>query len=86
MTWNVFLTRKAHKQFGRLSKSIQDLVDLAVLDLEECGIHPQGWNTEYASIIATACGIGLLRNIFWKLKYFTSDIDGTHTDERSINY
>ena len=45
MTWNVFLTRKAYKQFGRLPKSIQDLIDLAVLDLEEYGVHPRGWNT-----------------------------------------
>lgn len=45
MTWNVYLTRKAHKQLVKLPQSIQDLADLAVADLEELGINPQGWDT-----------------------------------------
>ena len=45
MTWTVELTRKAHKQLVKLPQSIQDLADLAVADLEEQGINPQGWNT-----------------------------------------
>ena len=45
MTWNVYLTRKAHKQQVKLPQSIQDLADLAVADLEEMGLRPQGWNT-----------------------------------------
>jgi len=45
MIWTVYLTRKAHKQLAKLPRTIQDLVDLAVTDLEEQGINPQGWNT-----------------------------------------
>ena len=45
MTWTVYLTRKAYKQLAKLPRSIQDLSDLAVADLEEQGINPQGWNT-----------------------------------------
>ncbi len=45
MTWTVYLTRKAYKQISRLPRSIQDLADLAVADLEEQGINPAGWNT-----------------------------------------
>jgi len=45
MTWTVYLTRKAHKQLVKLPRSIQDLADLAIQDLEEQGINPQGWNT-----------------------------------------
>ena len=45
MVWTVYLTRKAHKQLVRLPQFIQDLADLAVADLEEQGIQPQGWNT-----------------------------------------
>jgi len=45
MTWIVNLTRKAHKQLVKLPKSIQDLADLAVEDLEEQGINLQGWDT-----------------------------------------
>ncbi len=45
MTWTVYLTRKAHKQLVKLPQTIQDLADLAVADLEEQGINPQGWNT-----------------------------------------
>lgn len=45
MTWTVYLTRKAYKQLAKLPRSIQDLADLAVADLEEQGINPQGWNT-----------------------------------------
>ncbi len=41
----VYLTQKAHKQLLKLPRSIQDLADLAVADLEEQGINPQGWNT-----------------------------------------
>ena len=39
------MTRKAHKQLAKLPRSIQDLTDLAVTDLEEQGVNPQGWNT-----------------------------------------
>ncbi len=45
MIWTVYLTRKAHKQLLKLPQFIQDLADLAVSDLEEMGINPQGWNT-----------------------------------------
>ena len=45
MTWTVYLTRKAYKQLAKLPQSIQDLADLAVADLEEQGVNPQGWNT-----------------------------------------
>lgn len=45
MNWTVYLTRKAHKQLLKLPQSIQDLADLAVSDLEEQGVNPQGWNT-----------------------------------------
>ncbi len=45
MTWNVYLSRRAYKQLLKLPRSIQDLADLAVADLEESGICPKGWNT-----------------------------------------
>lgn len=45
MSWTVYLTRKAHKQLAKLPGSIQDLADLAVADLEEQGLNPQGWDT-----------------------------------------
>ena len=45
MTWTVYLTRKAHKQLAKLPQTIQDLADLAVADLEEQGVNPQGWDT-----------------------------------------
>jgi len=45
MTWTVYLTRKAYKQLPKLPRSIQDLANLAVADLEEQGISPQGWDT-----------------------------------------
>ena len=45
MTWTVYLTRKAHKQLMKLPQMIRDLADLAVTDLEEQGINPQGWDT-----------------------------------------
>lgn len=45
MVWTVYLTRKAHKQLLKLPQSIQDLADLALTDLEEQGINPNGWNT-----------------------------------------
>lgn len=44
MSWTIYLTRKAYKQLKKLPPSIQDLVDLAVADLEAQGIHPQGWD------------------------------------------
>ena len=44
MTWTVYLTRKAYKQLKKLPLIIQDLVDLAIADLEEHGIQPQGWD------------------------------------------
>lgn len=45
MTWTVYLTRKADKQLKKLPQTIQDLADLAIADLEEQGINPQGWDT-----------------------------------------
>lgn len=45
MTWTVYLTRKADKQLAKLPQTIQDLADLAITDLEEQGISPQGWDT-----------------------------------------
>lgn len=45
MPWTVNLTRKAYKQLIKLPQSIQDLADLAVTDIEEQGINPQGWDT-----------------------------------------
>ena len=45
-TWTVYLTRKAYKQLKKLPQTIQDLADLAVADLEEQGIQPQGWDTK----------------------------------------
>ena len=45
MTWAVTLTRKAYKQLARLPQTIQDLADLAIADLEEQGINPEGWDT-----------------------------------------
>ena len=45
MRWTVNLTREAHKQLVKLPQSVQDLADLAVADLEEQGVNPQGWNT-----------------------------------------
>ena len=45
MSWSVYLTRKAHKQSMKLPNKIQDLADLALVDLAEQGINPQGWNT-----------------------------------------
>ncbi len=45
MTWTVYLTKKAHKQLAKLPRMIQVLADLAVTDLEEQGVNPQGWNT-----------------------------------------
>lgn len=44
MTWNVFLTRTAYKQFRKLPRRVQELADLAVLDLEANGAAPQGWD------------------------------------------
>ena len=45
MNWTVSLTRKAHKQLLKLPQTIQDLADLAVADLEEQGVNPEGWNS-----------------------------------------
>lgn len=45
MSWSIYLTRKAHKQLTKLPQFVQDLVDLAVADLEEQGINPKGWDT-----------------------------------------
>ena len=42
MAWTVYFTRKAYKQLPELPRMIQDL---AVSDLEEQGINPQGWDT-----------------------------------------
>ncbi|MCX7545356.1 hypothetical protein [Marinicella gelatinilytica] len=45
MKWTVNLTRKAYKKLIKLPQTIQDLADLAISDLEEQGINPQGWDT-----------------------------------------
>lgn len=45
MPWTVYLTRKAEKQLNKQPWVIQDLVDLAIADLEKQGINPQGWDT-----------------------------------------
>lgn len=45
MTWTVYLTRKAHKQLGKLPVGVQDMADLAITGLKEQGIKPQGWDT-----------------------------------------
>ncbi|MGI9328094.1 MAG: type II toxin-antitoxin system RelE family toxin [Pseudomonadales bacterium] len=45
MTWTVTLTKKAYKQLIKLPLMIQDLADLAIVDLEAQGIDPQGWDT-----------------------------------------
>lgn len=45
-TWSVYLTRKAYKQLRKLPRGIQDLTDLAVSDIEEQGVVPQGWNVK----------------------------------------
>lgn len=39
------MTRRACKQLLKPPLLIQDLADLAVADLEEQGINPQGWDT-----------------------------------------
>lgn len=44
MTWTVFLTRKAYKQFSKLPAFVQDLADLALVDLRMEGVNPVGWN------------------------------------------
>lgn len=44
MKWTVYLTRQAFKELNKLPTSIQDLADLAVHDLEEQGLNPQGWD------------------------------------------
>lgn len=44
MKWTVSLTRQAFKELNKLPTSIQDLADLAVHDLEEQGLNPQGWD------------------------------------------
>ena len=43
-TWNVFLTVRAYKQLRKLPRKIQDLTDLAVVDLEGQGPVPAGWD------------------------------------------
>lgn len=45
MTWTVYLTRKAHKQLGKLPVVVQDIADFAITDLKEQGIKPQRWDT-----------------------------------------
>ena len=44
ITWTVYLARKAYKQYQKLPKRIQDLTDLALIDLESQGILPTGWD------------------------------------------
>lgn len=65
MTWTVTLTRQAGKQLARLPKSIQDLADLAIEDMESQGMHPRGWNT-----LKTGSGEFRLRlNYRYRMRY-----------------
>lgn len=65
MKWTVNLTRKAYKKLIKLPQSIQDLADLAISDLEEQGINPQGWDT-----LKTAEGEYRLRlNYRYRMRY-----------------
>jgi len=41
MTWTVYLTRKAYKQWLKSPVFIQDLADLAVREMEEQGSKPK---------------------------------------------
>ncbi len=65
MTWTVYLTRKAHKQLAKLPRSIQDLADLAMIDLEEQGVNPQGWNT----LKTENCEYRLRLNYRYRMRY-----------------
>ena len=49
-TWKVSITRKAYKQFQKLPYKIQDLIDLAITDLEEQGYQPEGWDVKKTGI------------------------------------
>lgn len=69
MSSTVYLTRKAHKQLTKLPRTIQDLADLAVADLEEQGINPRGWN-----ILKTADDEYRLRlNYRYRMRYRVTD-------------
>ncbi len=45
-SWTVYLSRKAYKQLGKLPRRIQDLADLAIMDMEGQGVRPQGWDVK----------------------------------------
>ncbi len=67
MKWTVNLTRKAYKKLIKLPQTIQDLADLAISDLEEQGINPQGWDT-----LKTGVGEYRLRlNYRYRMRYRT---------------
>jgi len=69
MTWTVYLTRKAYKQLKRLPLIIQDLADIAIADLEEQGIQPQGWDTLKTSLDE----FRLRLNYRYRMRYRISD-------------
>lgn len=69
MTWNVTLTRQAGKQLTRLPRTVQDLADLAITDLEQQGLYPRGWDT-----LKTAHGEYRLRlNYRYRMRYRQSE-------------
>jgi len=41
--WSVFLTKKAQKQFNKLSDSLQDAFYLLLSELEELGPYAKNW-------------------------------------------
>ena len=45
MSWKVYLTRSAYRRLKKLPGVVQDLVELAIVDLEDQGLSPLGWNT-----------------------------------------
>jgi len=48
-TWTVHFTGKAYKQPREMPRRIQDMTDLAVLDMEKQGVHPRGWKVRKTS-------------------------------------
>ena len=45
MSWKVYLTRSAYRRLKKLPGVVLDLVELAIVDLEDQGVSPLGWNT-----------------------------------------
>ncbi len=42
--WDVKILKKAYMQLKKLPRSVQDIVDEAVADLEKEGPHPRYWD------------------------------------------